>query len=406
MKTAVIGGGAAGLFLAVCLGEMFNKDKNNKQQMQITVFEKSNKVLSKLEISGGGRCNCTNTFEFAKDLSLVYPRGFRLMKKLFNVFSPQDAFSWFESHGVKLKTEDNGRVFPVTDNSHTIINMFLHYARKYNINIKTNSPVTSLNEVKDFDFIALTFGGLLHAGHNGIFKELNINIVEPVASLFAMKTEDKELNKLAGITLSDVMIMIPKTKIKSCGNLLITHQGITGPCVLQMSSYAARLLKECNYKTNLLVNWVNMKDSQVLQALEECIISNPERIIANCNNFSLPQRFWEYILCKVMPNRTDIRYKDLTKKETNRIVNVLCNDIITLNGRNTHKEEFVTCGGVALECINHSNMSLKEHNRIFLAGEVTDTDGITGGYNFQAAWTTAFIAAQGIYNTCQSGSVQ
>lgn len=395
MKTAIIGGGAAGLFAAICL-------KEADKAMGVSVFEKSSKVLSKLELSGGGRCNCTNTFEIVKDLSEVYPRGHRLMKKLFNVFSPKDAINWFNSHGVKLKTEDEGRIFPVTDDSHTIINMFLHYAEKYGVNIKLNTPISSLNQLDVFDFILVTTGGMLHNTLDFGYLTSESDIVKPISSLFGLKTEDKKLKSLMGLTIGDISIKIAQTKLKSSGSLLVTHQGITGPSVLKISSYAARLLNECNYKTNLLINWVNSKDDEVLRRLKECISANPNKIITNCNNFSLPQRFWEYILQKIMPNRLDIRYKDLTQKEINRIVNTLCNDELTINGRATNKEEFVTCGGVSLEAVNHGTMQLKNNKKIFLAGEVLDIDGITGGYNFQAAWTTAYTAAMGIIKESRS----
>ena len=395
MKVAIIGGGAAGFFLALCLKEM---DKS----VQVSVFEKSDKVLTKHKMSGGGRCNCTNTFEYVKDLSQVYPRGHRTVKKLFNVFSPKDVYNWFERHGVKLKTEDGGRVFPVTDDSHTIINMFLHYAVKYGIDIRLNSRIDAFAQLDGYDFIAVTTGGMNSSGSflNNRQDELSdsepLPIIKPVPSLFAFRIDDNRLKSLAGLTIENVILTVPKTKYKTCGPVLITHNGISGPAVLKLSSYAAVLLNESGYKSKLHVNWVSGKDNEVVAELRDMVVTNSGKEIKNRNPFNLPQRFWEYMLLKIMPNRTDIRYKDVTDKEINRLVNILCNDELMICGRDTNKDEFVTCGGVALDAVDVNTMQLKADRRLCFAGEVLDIDGITGGYNFQAAWTTAFTAAKGI----------
>ncbi|MGP1515474.1 MAG: aminoacetone oxidase family FAD-binding enzyme [Bacteroidales bacterium] len=405
MKVAIVGGGAAGFFLALNLKELAIVNGQDNKSIQIDILEKSSTVLSKLEISGGGRCNCTNTFEYVKDLSQVYPRGAKFMKKIFNVFSPEDAYKWFEIHGVRLKVEDDGRVFPSTDDSHTIIDMFLNYADKYGIHIKTNSLITSLSQLNGYDYVAITTGGYkLHKdllqNNSNIFVDISriCSIVTPIPSLFGFTIVDKQLRSLTGTTIPQTTIMIPNTKLKATGSVLITHKGMTGPCVLKLSSFAAKFLNEKNYTTNIVIKWVDCNDNQAIEKLIDSVFLFANRVVSNSNTFALPQRFWEYILRKAIPNRLDIRYKDLTKKEINRIVNILCNDAYAVDGRAKNKEEFITCGGVDLSNIDNNTMQLKTNENLFFAGEVLNIDGITGGYNFQAAWTTSYVASRGIYS--------
>ena len=413
MNTAIIGGGAAGLFLAINLKELIIKSGRNAKTMQVTVFEKNDKILSKLEISGGGRCNCTNTFEFANkngsffdDLAQVYPRGHRSVKKMFHIFSPKDAFKWFETHGVKLKIEDNGRVFPQSDDSHTIINVFKHYAALYDIDIRLNDSINSLSRVEHFDFICVACGGLLHNNLLSLLKVEDSIIVKPIPSLFAFNVEDSGLRALSGTTLNGVTLMFPKTKFKVSDSVIITHKGLSGPAVLRLSSYAAVFLNEANYNTPLLVNWIGRNNEDATATVNHCKILHANKMIMNINPFALPQRFWEYILVRVVPNRLNIRYKDLTEKEISRIVDAVCNDKYLIKSRSNNKEEFVTCGGVDLSCIDINTMRLKADKRLFFVGEALNIDGITGGYNFQVAWTTAFIAAQEICNIYLSNPVQ
>lgn len=393
MKVAIIGGGAAGMFLAINLKEINRK-------IDVTVFEKSNRLLSKLEVSGGGRCNCTNTFQSVKDLSKVYPRGARTISKLFNTFSYSDAYVWFETHGVRLKVEDNGRVFPITDDSHTIINMFVNLAKKYNIKIKTLHAINSLSELSDFDCIAITTGGMLH-NKNNVSVVGNDLLNKPLPSLFSFRCDDKNLTSLSGTSIKDVTAAITKTKFKVTDDVLLTHKGFSGPCILKLSSFGAKVLNERDYKFSLLMNWVSGKDEEVLCNIKQSVKDNGNKLITNQNPFFLPQRFWEYILRKTMPNRMDIKWKDITQKEINRIINALCNDEIAISGRITGKDEFVTCGGISLNGVDLNTMSLKNDKRLFFAGEVLDIDGVTGGYNFQAAWTTAFVAAKGIASSME-----
>ncbi len=403
-RVAIIGGGAAGFFLALNLKEMLIKDGQNIDTIDITIFEKSSNVLSKVILSGGGRCNCTNTFDFVTDLRKVYPRGAMFMKKIFNTFSPRDAYEWFERHNVSLKIEDNGRVFPKSNTSLTIVKMFLHYAQKYNIHIQKNTQINSLSQLKDFDFVVITIGGSIANRKN---RDTSLNLFDdiakistltpPIPSLFGFCIEDKNLRLLSGISINDVTIMIPKTKFKIKDSILITHKGISGPCVLKLSSFATQFLNDNNYKTELIINWINLQNEQAIKVLHNTILQNEYKIITNINPFSLPLRFWNYILQRTIPNRLNIRYKDLTKREINLLINSLCSDKYIVSNRAMNKEEFVTCGGVDLNSINQNTMQSKEEDKIFFAGEILNIDGITGGYNFQQAWSTAFLTAKSIF---------
>ena len=254
MKTAIIGGGAAGFFLAINLKEMC-------PQMDVTILEGSQHVLSKVEISGGGRCNCTNSFQAVNDLQSVYPRGHRLLKRLFKQFDHRDAFEWFEHRGVKLTTQDDHCVFPQSQDSHTIIDLFLREAHRLGITVKTGHKVHSLSELIPYDFVAVTIGGKPKV--DGLFW-LQQPIEQPVPSLFTFTIEDSQLRSLMG-TVVQASAMIPGTKLRASGPLLITHWGMSGPCILRLSSYAARLLSESSYRQPLSINWTTLKENEVQQ---------------------------------------------------------------------------------------------------------------------------------------------
>ena len=382
MKTAIIGGGAAGFFLAINLKEMC-------PQMEVTIFEKSKKVLAKVEVSGGGRCNCTNSFSAVSDLSQVYPRGHRLMKRLFKTFDHRDAYAWFERHGVRLVTQDDNCVFPASQDSHTIINLFLAEARRHGIDIRTKTKITSLDELKDFDYIAITTGG-------GTAAMTGIPVIEPVPSLFTFSIADEALHALMGTVVENATAFIPGTGFRALSPLLITHWGMSGPAILKLSSYAARELHDHNYQMPLAVNWTSRKDPEIQQELQEIIIRHPQKQLSSIRPFDLPSRLWNYLLEKSLGERAQNRWQNLNKKELNRLVNVLCNDSYQIAGRAAFKDEFVTCGGISLSAVNPQTLESKDLPRVFFAGEVLDIDGITGGFNFQAAWTTAYTVAQAI----------
>ena len=278
MKTAIVGGGAAGFFLAVNLKEMC-------PDMDITIFEKSKKVLAKVEVSGGGRCNCTNSFEAVSDLQQVYPRGHRLLKRLFKTFDYRDAYAWFESHGVKLTTQDDNCVFPASQDSHTIINLFLAEARRKNIEICTQHKIESLDELNDFDFKVITTGG-------GTASMAGVPTIEPVPSLFTFSIADEALRALMGTVVEDATASIPGTKFRSNGPLLITHWGMSGPAILKLSSHAARDLHEHNYQMPLAVNWTSLKEPDIQQELRTIIAQHPQKQIATIRPFGLPSRLW------------------------------------------------------------------------------------------------------------------
>ena len=382
MRTAVVGGGAAGFFLAINLKELC-------PQMEVTIFEKSRKVLAKVEVSGGGRCNCTNSFAAVRDLSEVYPRGHRLMKRLFKTFDYRDAYGWFERHGVRLVTQDDNCVFPASQDSHTIINLFLAEARRHGISIRTESQITSLGELADYDFIAITTGG-------GTAAMAGVPVVEAVPSLFTFSIADEDLQALMGTVVDDATAFIPGTGFRASGPLLITHWGMSGPAILKLSSHAARELHDHHYQMPLSVNWTSRKDPEILQQLQDIISRHPQKQLNTIRPFDLPSRLWNYLLEKTLGERAKNRWQNLNKKELNRLVNTLCNDSYQIAGRAAFKDEFVTCGGISLAAVYPTTLESKDLPHVYFAGEVLDIDGITGGFNFQAAWTTAYTVAKAI----------
>ena len=399
MKTAVIGGGAAGFFLAINLKEMC-------PEMEVTIFEKSKRVLAKVEVSGGGRCNCTNSFAAVSDLSQVYPRGHRLMKRLFKTFDYRDAYDWFERHGVRLTTQPDECVFPMSQDSHTIINCFLAEARRHHVEIVTGQKITSLNDLAHFDFIAVTTGGMPKSGEFLIPQSDDTSgdpaVISPVPSLFTFTIDDAALRALMGTVVDDATVMIPGTGFKASGPLLVTHWGMSGPAILRLSSYAARELHDHHYQMPLAVNWTSRKDPDILQELQTIISRHPQKQIATIRPFDLPSRLWAYLAEKTLGERARNRWQNLNKKELNRLVNALCNDSYQIAGRAAFKDEFVTCGGISLSAVNPHTLESKTLPNVFFAGEVLDIDGVTGGFNFQAAWTTAYTVAKSLCDRFQA----
>lgn len=381
-RVAIVGGGAAGFFLAVNLKEMC-------PEMEVTIFEKSKKVLAKVEVSGGGRCNCTNSFEAVTDLQQVYPRGHRLLKRLFKTFDHRDAYEWFERHGVRLVTQEDNCVFPMSQDSHTIINMFLAEAKRHGVEIRTQCKIESLEQLKDYDYIAITTGG-------GTASMAGVPVIDAVPSLFTFSIEDEALRALMGTVVEDATASIPGTKHRATGPLLITHWGMSGPAILKLSSYAARDLHDHNYQMPLAVNWTSSKEPEIQQELQEIIIRHPQKQISSIRPFNLPSRLWDYLVTKTLGERAQNRWQNLNKKELNRLTNALCNDQYQIAGRAAFKDEFVTCGGIDLSAINTNTLNAKTLPQLYFAGEVLDVDGVTGGFNFQAAWTTAYCVSMAI----------
>ena len=387
MKTAIVGGGAAGFFLAVNLKEMC-------PAMEVTILERSQRVLAKVEVSGGGRCNCTNSFRDVRDLSEVYPRGYRLLKRLFKTFDYHSAYQWFEKHGVPLVTQEDQCVFPAVQDSHAIINCFLSEARRLGVEIKTGCGVSSLDELSDYDFVAITTGG--QPQQKGLTWLTGHEIVEPVPSLFTLSIGDEALHQLMGTVVEPVTAAIPGTKIRAEGPLLITHWGVSGPAILKLSSYAARHLHDCQYQTPLTLNWTNRKEDEVRQELTALTVANAQKLLTTVRPFDLPSRLWTYLVEKTLGQRGRSPWGSMNQKETNRLVNALCNDTYQTAGRAAFKDEFVTCGGIALSAVTPTTLESRTRRHLYFAGEVLDIDGITGGFNFQAAWTTAYTVATAI----------
>ena len=390
MKTAIIGGGAAGFFLAINLKEMV-------PEMDVTIFERGKRVLTKVEISGGGRCNCTNSFAEVNDLQEVYPRGHRLMKRLMKGFSQEDAYRWFEAHGVRLTTQEDQCVFPMSQDSHTIINCLTAEAKRRGVVVRTESKIQSLDDLRDYDFIAVTTGGQPKVEGLQWLAEKGHEIEAPVPSLFTFRIDDEALHALMGTVIAHAVAMIPGTKLRAEGPLLITHWGMSGPAILKLSSYGARLLAEQQYKAPLAINWTNLRDTEVMEALGALMVPYGQKQLKSIAPCGLPARLWTYLVEKCLGERANGRWGSLNKKELNRLASMLSGgDHYVIAGRAAFKDEFVTCGGISLQAIDPVTLESKYVPGLYFAGEILDIDGITGGFNFQAAWTTAYTVAQAI----------
>ena len=365
--------------------------------MGVTIFERGKRVLTKVEISGGGRCNCTNSFAEVNDLQEVYPRGHRLMKRLMKGFSQEDAYRWFEAHGVRLTTQEDQCVFPMSQDSHTIINCFTAEAKRRGVEVCTESKIQSLDDLRDYDFIAVTTGGQPKAEGLQWLAEKGHEIEAPVPSLFTFRIDDEALHALMGTVMTHAVAMIPGTKLRAEGPLLITHWGMSGPAILKLSSYGARLLAEQQYKAPLAINWTNLRDTEVMEALGALMVPYGQKQLKSIAPCGLPTRLWTYLVEKCLGERANGRWGSLNKKELNRLANMLSGgDHYDIAGRAAFKDEFVTCGGISLQAIDPVTLESKHVPGLYFAGEILDIDGITGGFNFQAAWTTAYTVAQAI----------
>ena len=400
MKVAVIGGGAAGFFSAISA-------KYHNPDAQVTIYEKSDKLLSKVRISGGGRCNVTHHCFKIHELVKFYPRGEKPLKKAFGVFSPTDTISWFKKRRVELKTEADGRMFPTTDSSETIINCLMKEVHDQGIGIKTKSSIKSLSKNRDgvmlefkngeskmVDKVIIATGGSPRLQGFRWLTDLGHTIEEPVPSLFTFNMPKESITKLMGVVADPVSVKIMGSKLKSEGPLLITHWGMSGPAILKLSSFGARELNELNYEFKALINWTGVLSEQEIRAmLENVVVEHGKKKIHNVNPFELPGRLWEFLIEKVEVGKSMI-WQNMGKKNINRMVHILMNDEYSVSGKTTFKEEFVTCGGISLQDIDIKTMQSKKVPNLYFAGEVLDIDGVTGGFNFQAAWTTGFIAGK------------
>ncbi len=400
MQVAVIGGGAAGFFSAISV-------KTHHPEAKVTIYEKSGKLLSKVKVSGGGRCNVTHHCFKIGQLVKYYPRGEKPLRKAFGIFSTTDTIAWFEKRGVELKTEADGRMFPTTDSSQTIIDCLMGEAHKLGIGIKMKSAIKKLNpqeegylmifkngESKFVDKVIVATGGSPRTEGFNWLRELGHTIEEPVPSLFTFNMPEESIKELMGVVANLVSVKIMGTKLKSSGPLLITHWGMSGPAILKLSAFGARILHEKDYRFKTLINWTGeMSEQEIRQTLAEVVFENPKKKIRNVNPFELAGRLWDFLLIKLeLPE--DMIWGNMGKKNINRLVHVLMNDEYSVHGKTTFKEEFVTCGGISLQDVDIKTMQSRPSPNLYFAGEVLDIDGVTGGFNFQNAWTTGFIAGK------------
>ena len=401
-RLIVIGGGAAGFFCAVNAARM-------NPALKVTIIEKSNKLLSKVKVSGGGRCNVTHACFDIAEMSKQYPRGQHFVKKAFHQFFTTDTADWFEERGVKLKTEDDGRMFPVTDSSQTVINCLLKEAGKYGVEILLNKEVRkiirqpstfnlqlSTNETLTADYICIASGGYPKSSMFEWLKELSHTVEEPVPSLFTFNLPNHPITKLMGVSVEKTKVKTQNLKLEEEGPLLITHWRLSGPAVLRLSAWGARQLAICNWQFAILVNWLpDFNEQSLRERFQQLRIENASQKVMNKNLFGLPARLWEFLAeqSAIKPER---RWADLPSVEQNRFIRNLCNYECEVKGKTTFKEEFVTAGGIKLNEVDANTMMSKKVQNLFFAGEVLDVDGITGGFNFQHAWTSGWVAAKTI----------
>ncbi|MDE0917553.1 MAG: NAD(P)/FAD-dependent oxidoreductase, partial [Flavobacteriales bacterium] len=380
--------------------------KEHHKDAQVVIFEKSNKILAKVKISGGGRCNVTNACFSASKLSKFYPRGEKEMKKAFSVFQAKDTVEWFAKRGVTLKAESDNRMFPVTDDSQTIIDCFLEEAKLKNIQLLKLTPISKIipektgytlhhNDTKEhFDKVIIATGGSPKESGSYWLRQLGLAISPPVPSLFTFNIPGDQVKTLMGLVVENATVRIQGTKLRYAGPVLITHWGMSGPAILKLSAWGAKVLAEKKYQFKIQINWLSIKSEEEAHGiLDKADASIRAKKIMNANPFGLPNRMWAFLLQKVKIN-PDMKWFDLSKKNLNQLLNTLLNDIYEVSGKTTFKEEFVTCGGVKLSEIDMTSMESKALKNLYFAGEVMDVDGITGGFNFQAAWTTGYIAGQ------------
>ncbi len=399
MKIAIIGAGAAGYFAAISC-------KNHFPEVNVSILEKSNKTLAKVKVSGGGRCNVTHACFSISELSKFYPRGEKYLKKSFGIFNTNHTVAWFNTRGVELKTEADNRMFPITDNSQTIVDCLTREAEKLGIEvrlgfgvdslIKTENgfEITSNKEIFLFDKIIVATGGNPKSEGFNWLSSFNHYIIAPVPSLFTFNMPSEKTEALMGVVTNNTVVRVQGTGLQQQGPLLITHWGMSGPAILKLSAWGARILNDLNYNFTLLVNWTGLANEEVVrEKVMNARLESGKKKIVNANPFDLTARMWEYLLDRV-EIKHDIIWSELPKKEQNRLINTLFNDAYKVEGKTTFKEEFVTCGGISLAEVNMNTMESRKQEGLFFAGEVLDIDGVTGGFNFQAAWTTGFIAGK------------
>lgn len=397
VDVAVIGGGAAGFFAAI---------HAKRNENSVAIFEKSAKFLSKVKISGGGRCNVTNACFDNDLLSQHYPRGEKQLRKAFFQFNAKSTVEWYESRGVKLKTYPDNCIFPQANTSQVIIDCLLNECSESGVELFPQHPIKSIRKENGI-FILKSETVIIHAKTvivttggqpklNGLnwLSDLGLKIIPPVPSLFTFNMPDNPIRELMGNVVENTTVKIEGTKLTGKGPLLITHWGMSGPAILQLSAWGARILEEKSYQFSIFVNWLDeLKENELRNILQQNKKEQAEKMIHNANPFSITNKIWQFLLEKYdLPSQ--IRWKELEGKSLNKLVTALLFDKYDVSGKTTFKEEFVTAGGVCLSEISFNTMESKKTEGLYFAGEILDIDGITGGFNFQAAWTTGYIAGK------------
>ena len=398
----VIGGGAAGIFCAVTAARL-------APHLKVIVVEKTSKLLQKVKASGGGRCNVTHACFEIGEMASRYPRGQHFVKKAFHQFFTTDTVEWFQQRGVPLKTEGDGRMFPKANTSQAVIDVLLKEMQQHNVEVKHNCQVTKIEPLeKGFqlhfadaslwqaDYIMLTPGGQNKLEQFYWLQNLSLKIATPVPSLFTFNFPAHSLNALTGLSVPDAAVKIGGFKMVSEGPLLITHWGISGPVVLRLSAFAAIHLAGVQYQYEVVINWCKeYNEPSFLQKIQSQRSSNPSQKVANGNFTEMPSRLWHFLSAEA--GITDIhRWADLTNNQMNKLTAVVCNYKVQANGKTTYKDEFVTAGGIELSEVDPNTMMSRKHPGLFFGGEILNVDGITGGYNFQHAWTSGFVAGKSI----------
>ncbi|MFT2007647.1 NAD(P)/FAD-dependent oxidoreductase [Pontibacter sp. 13R65] len=404
MNIVVIGGGAAGFFGAIACAEA-NKGAH------VVLLEKTQKLLSKVRVSGGGRCNVTHNCFVPSLFSQHYPRGAKPLKETFKTFGAKETIAWFEQRGVKLKTESDGRMFPTTDNSETIVECLQQAAQDAGVKIKTGAGVEKIEVLPDqppnkpqFELhlgnghkmqvhkVLVCTGGSPKETSYDWLKALGHTIQHPVPSLFTFNVPTSPLKDLQGISVPKAKVRVAGQKLEYEGPLLITHWGYSGPAVLKLSAWGARLFHEQQYHFTVLINWIpEFTEETLREHLAQYRQAHPKKVVATNPLFGLPQRLWKALIV-LADIPAEVRWAELPAKNTNKLVEALLRAEFEVKGKTTFKEEFVTCGGIDLSQVNMRTMESRLQPGLFFAGEVLDIDGITGGFNFQAAWTTGYLA--------------
>ncbi len=400
MKIAIIGGGAAGFFAAIHAA--------GKGRI-VRIFEKSPKILSKVKVSGGGRCNVTHQPMEVSKLVKNYPRGEKFLKKVFSKFDSRDTITWFEERGVKLKTEPDGRMFPITDDSQTIVDCLVKECNRLNIEILKSVGISEIVPQETgfllkgnqgefyYDQVIVTTGGFPKAENYNFLRNLKHSIIPPIPSLFTFNTPQDSLKELMGISVPNGIVKIAGQKLSYQGPILITHWGVSGPAVLKLSAYGAKWLHEQNYQAEALINWNgNYGEQEYLDHIQSYASNHPNRKIYSHPLFDIPSRLWTYF-CANSGIENNQMFNTLSRKQINKLIQHLFCYNLKIQGKTTFKEEFVTAGGVALDEINSETMESKFYPNLYFAGEVLDIDGITGGFNFQAAWSTGYLAGKSTF---------